>query len=92
MQLHPAVAFASAIVGASVLGAIGAFLALPAAAIIQAVLSTYLDRYKVVESNLTSDQPPPPDPKPQQPKALARVVQRIRNRGPAGEASPSPAE
>lgn len=91
MQLHPAVAFASAIVGASLLGPVGAFLALPAAAIIQAVLSTYLDRYKVVESQLTSDQPPSA-PMPDEPKALARVVRRIRNRGTAGEPSPSPAE
>ncbi len=65
MQLHPAVAFGAAIVGGSVLGAVGAFLALPAAAIVQAVLSTYLERYKVVESDLTSDEPPP-EPKREQ--------------------------
>jgi predicted PurR-regulated permease PerM len=93
MQLHPAVAFASAIVGASILGPIGAFLALPAAAIVQAVLSSYLDRYQVVESELTSDEPPPPDPEPAKPKALVRLARRIRGRGGSDEpaAGESPA-
>jgi predicted PurR-regulated permease PerM len=82
MQLHPAVAFGAAIVGGSVLGAVGAFLALPAAAIVQAVLSTYLERYKVVDSDLTSDEAPPPDPKKEhRPKALERLVKRVRGKG-----------
>lgn len=55
MQLHPAVAFGSAIAGASLMGAIGAFLALPAAAIIQAAASSYITRHEV----LTPDDPPP---------------------------------
>jgi len=88
MQLHPAVAFASAIVGASLLGPVGAFLALPAAAIVQAVLSTYLERFQVVESTLTSDEPPPPDSKRRQDGVLARGVRRLRERrraaGPEG--------
>jgi predicted PurR-regulated permease PerM len=82
MQLHPAVAFGSAIVGGSVLGAVGAFLALPAAAIVQAILSTYLERHKVVETALTSDEPPPPDPKPEKPGALQRLARRLRRSGP----------
>ncbi|MFP5297869.1 MAG: AI-2E family transporter [Actinomycetota bacterium] len=53
MQLHPAVAFGAAIAGGSLMGAVGAFLALPAAAIVQAGLSTYLKRHDVVESDLT---------------------------------------
>jgi predicted PurR-regulated permease PerM len=86
MRLHPAVAFGAAIVGGSVLGAVGAFLALPAAAIVQAVLSTYLERYKVVESDLTSDEPPPPDSKKEQrPKALERLVNRVRGAGKTDE-------
>jgi predicted PurR-regulated permease PerM len=81
MQLHPAVAFASAIVGGSVLGPIGAFLALPAAAIVQAVLSTYMERYAVVESDLTSDEPPPEPPKrPSRERLLARVARRVRRK------------
>lgn len=53
MQLHPAVAFAAAIAGGSLMGAIGAFLALPAAAIVQAGLSTYLKRHEVLDDDLT---------------------------------------
>lgn len=53
MQLHPAVAFGAAIVGGSLMGPIGAFLALPAAAIVQAGLSTYLKRHDVLDTELT---------------------------------------
>lgn len=53
LQLHPAVAFGAAIAGASIAGISGAFLSLPAAAIAQAVGSTYLHRHDVVESELT---------------------------------------
>lgn len=48
MSLHPAVAFGSAIVGATLLGAPGALMALPVAATIQAWVSTYIDRYELV--------------------------------------------
>ncbi len=91
MQLHPAVAFGSAIVGGSVLGAVGAFLALPAAAIIQAILSTYLERHKVIDTALTSDEPTPPDPEPEKERALQRLAKRLKRSGPeaapAGESS-----
>jgi predicted PurR-regulated permease PerM len=53
MALHPAVAIGAVIVGASLLGPVGAFLALPVAATLQASISTYLHRYEVVESDLT---------------------------------------
>jgi predicted PurR-regulated permease PerM len=55
MAIHPAVAFGSAIVGAQILGPIGAFLALPAAAIVQAFVSSYLHRYELVESSALPD-------------------------------------
>ena len=55
MQLHPAVAFGAAIAGGSLMGAMGAFLALPAAAIVQAGLSTYLKRHDVVDTDLTRE-------------------------------------
>ena len=42
MQLHPAVAFGAALAGGAISGLIGAFMALPAAAVIQATVSTYL--------------------------------------------------
>jgi len=53
MQLHPAIAFGAAIAGGSLMGAIGAFLALPAAAIAQAGLSTYIKRHEVLDTELT---------------------------------------
>ena len=53
MDLHPAVAFGSALAGASLFGPMGAILALPAAAVIQAFVSTYLDRHEVIETDLT---------------------------------------
>jgi len=55
MSLHPAIAFGSAIVGATLMGAPGALMALPAAATIQAFVSTYLDRHELVDSALLSD-------------------------------------
>ena len=42
MDVHPAVAFGSVLAGAGILGAVGALLALPAAAVFQAFVSTYL--------------------------------------------------
>lgn len=53
MQLHPALAFGCAIAGASISGVVGAFLALPLAAIIQALASTYIHRHDVEETDLT---------------------------------------
>ncbi len=55
MQLHPAVAFGAALAGGAISGLIGAFLALPAAAVIQATVSTYLTRHEVVETELTRE-------------------------------------
>jgi predicted PurR-regulated permease PerM len=57
MDLHPAIAFGSAIAGGAVLGAVGAVLAIPAAAMAQAVISNFGERHEVVESHLTNMQP-----------------------------------
>jgi predicted PurR-regulated permease PerM len=57
MDLHPAIAFGSAIAGGAVLGAVGAVLAIPAAAMAQAVLSNIGDRHEVIDSHLTSTDP-----------------------------------
>ena len=54
MELHPALAFGSALGGATVLGAVGAVLALPAAAMVQALISDWGRRHTVIESDLTS--------------------------------------
>jgi predicted PurR-regulated permease PerM len=52
MELHPAVAFGSVLVGAALLGTAGALLALPAAASVQAVIGSSIRRHEVVESDL----------------------------------------
>jgi predicted PurR-regulated permease PerM len=57
MALHPAVAFGAVLAGGAIMGPIGALLALPAAASVQALVSSYLHRYEVVTS-------PPVDPSP----------------------------
>ena len=62
MSLHPAVAFGSVLVGGSLLGVAGALVALPVAAVTQAFVSTYVERYQVEESNF--DQPPQDQPTP----------------------------
>ncbi len=61
MKLHPAVAFGSVFAGAALLGPIGAVLALPGAATIQAFASSYVRRHEVVETHphLTEARPPP---------------------------------
>lgn len=55
MNLHPAVAFGSVIAGVLLMGPIGAFIALPAAAVIQAVGSTYLRRHEVIEAAMSPE-------------------------------------
>jgi predicted PurR-regulated permease PerM len=53
MSLHPAMAFGSAIVGATLMGVAGALMALPVAATIQAWVSAYGERYELVGSEAT---------------------------------------
>lgn len=60
MAIHPAVSVAAVIAGASLLGGIGAVLALPMAAIIQAVISTALERHELIEAEALVEQPPRP--------------------------------
>jgi len=55
MDLHPAVAFGMVMVGAALFGAIGALIALPAAAVIQAIGSTYLERHEVIDTEMTRE-------------------------------------
>ncbi|MGA7272520.1 MAG: AI-2E family transporter [Acidimicrobiia bacterium] len=49
MAIHPAVSVGAIVVGASLMGATGVVLALPAAAVIQAVISTTIDRHRVID-------------------------------------------
>jgi len=55
MALHPAIAFGAVLAGAALLGAIGALIALPTAAIIQAFISTYLEQHEVIEDVLAQE-------------------------------------
>lgn len=63
MKLHPAVAFGAVLAGAGVLGIVGALLALPAAATLQAFVSTYLHRHEVIQNEQIAE-PPPQHAKP----------------------------
>ena len=56
LDIHPGVAFGGVIAGVSILGLAGGLLALPAAATLQAFVSTYVQRHEVVESHLTKRQ------------------------------------
>lgn len=49
VEVHPAVAFGSVIAGAALLGAVGAVIAIPAAATLQGFVSTYVKRYEVAQ-------------------------------------------
>lgn len=53
MELHPAIAFGAALGGGAVLGPVGAILALPAAAMMQAVISSWGVRHEVIDAPLT---------------------------------------
>lgn len=47
VDVHPALAFGSVIAGAALLGAVGALIAIPAAATLQGFVGTYVRRYEV---------------------------------------------
>jgi len=55
LQVHPAVAFGSALFGAAVLGPVGAILALPGVAMAQSIISTWGQRYEVLDDDLLRD-------------------------------------
>ncbi|HUG88135.1 MAG TPA: AI-2E family transporter [Actinomycetota bacterium] len=55
MELHPAVAFSAALGGGMLGGVTWAFLALPIAATIQGAASAYVERYEVIEDDLTRE-------------------------------------
>jgi predicted PurR-regulated permease PerM len=58
MDLNPAIAFLSVLVLGAMFGALGAFLALPITASIQAIFKVYTKRYELVDSPLMSDPQP----------------------------------
>ncbi len=55
MNMHPAVAFASVIIGGSIAGPVGAILSLPAAAMIQAFATLYLAEHAIIDSPMTAE-------------------------------------
>ncbi len=74
MEIHVTVAFGAVIAGSLLLGAVGALLALPAAATIQAFLSSYVERHEVVQEleDAEAAQHPERDPMSQ------RILQLVR--------------
>lgn len=61
MELHPAIAFGSALVGATLWGPVGAFLALPVVATLQSGIFVYfVERHDVIDSELTTGDAPLP--------------------------------
>jgi len=58
MDLNPCVAFLAVLVMGALFGALGAFLALPVTASMQAIFKVYTKRYALVESPLMSDPVP----------------------------------
>jgi predicted PurR-regulated permease PerM len=55
LEIHPAVAFGSVIVGGTLFGGVGALLAIPVVATIQSVISVYGRRYDLIAEFGTSD-------------------------------------
>lgn len=78
MDLHPAVAFGTVIAGAALFGGVGAILALPAAAVMQAIASTYLERHEVIDTVMTRDHgaDPAPDDDDEGPGVFRRMAGR----------------
>ncbi len=78
MDVHPAIAFISVVIGGALLGAVGALLALPATAIIQALLSTYIRRHELITE--LHEVPLPVEPKPMADSSAHRGRWRILKR------------
>ncbi len=59
LKIHPAITIGAVFAGGMLFGGVGAVLALPAAAVIQGLLSTYTEKHKVIENELTDEEPEP---------------------------------
>jgi predicted PurR-regulated permease PerM len=57
MSVHPALAIGTVFAGGLLFGGVGAVLALPVTAVIQAVISSYTTEREVMETHLTSELP-----------------------------------
>ncbi|WP_323180922.1 AI-2E family transporter [Streptomyces sp. NBC_01142] len=80
VDIHPAVAFGSVVAGTALLGAVGALIAIPAIATLQAFLGAYVKRYDV------TDDPRVHSHSRHGARALARGLQALRKgrNAPAG--------
>jgi predicted PurR-regulated permease PerM len=72
LDMHPAVAFGTVLAGIAILGPVGALLALPATASLQAFTATYIRRFDVEEHPLTAVSPPKPRRRPRWPRRRRR--------------------
>jgi predicted PurR-regulated permease PerM len=72
MELHPALAFGAALAGAAVIGPVGAILALPAAAMLQALATDWGARHDVIDSPLTRL----PERRPRLSRKMRRAAKR----------------
>jgi predicted PurR-regulated permease PerM len=77
MNVHPALAIGTVFAGGLLLGGVGAVLALPATAVIQAVISQHVPKQDVVEAPLTRD----PASEPADPRRRRRGRGPFRRRG-----------
>jgi predicted PurR-regulated permease PerM len=85
LEIHPAIAFSSAIAGAAVLGPVGAILALPACATVQAFVDEWVPRHGIVETNLTAHSPAPRS------RSRRRSPPPVPDGGPAPDSAPDAA-
>jgi len=72
LKIHPALTIGTVFAGALLLGPVGALLALPTTAVIQALVSTYTDEQEVIESSLTTE----PTVRKRRVIPLARLIPR----------------
>jgi predicted PurR-regulated permease PerM len=78
LELHPAIAFLSVLAGGAIAGATGALLAIPAVAIVTALVSAASEEYEVLEHHLLEVRPEEGDVL----VAEAEAADRARGRGP----------
>ena len=61
VDVHPAVAFGSVLMGAALFGVAGAFLAVPVSAMLLALLDIYTNRYELESERSSDGERAPPD-------------------------------
>lgn len=71
MEVHPAIAIGTVFAGGLLLGGVGAVLALPTAAVVQALISTHTTEQEVIEGRLLEEPA-------RRPSRIARVFRRSR--------------